>query len=155
MKRIFILFTAAFSIIACTANLSDEGKKADTVLTSGTSGNSQETLCFQKLSGTSNQDTARIKLIVEADQVRGDFSNIPYEKDSRIGTIQAKKDGDLIKGLWIYMQEGMSDTLEVEFMLMDKKLVQKNYTIDAGTGREVISEASVFNIEFTQVECRN
>lgn len=155
MKRIFIIFTAVFSITACTANLSNEGKKADTVLSSGTSGNSQETLCFQKLSGTSNQDTARIKLTFEADQVSGDFSNIPFEKDSRIGTIRAKMDGDLIKGLWIYMQEGMSDTLEVEFKLMDKKLVQKNYTIDAGTGREVISEASVFNIEFPQVECRN
>lgn len=53
------------------------------------------------------------------------------------------------------MQEGLSDTLQVEFKLFEDKLVQKNYTIDAKTGEEVFSEASVFNIEFDKIECKN
>ena len=70
-----------------------------------------------------------------------------------MGTIQATKNGELIKGVWIYMQEGINDTLEVEFKLSGDKLVQKNYSIDSKTGREVFSEGSVFNIEFNKVNC--
>lgn len=117
-------------------------------------GSIKESICFQKLSGTNNQDTAFIRLIVEGDKVSGDFSNIPYEKDSRIGTIEARKEGELIMGHWTYMQEGMNDTLEVQFRLTENKLIQKKYTVDPRSGREVLSDQSEFNIEFTQVDCR-
>lgn len=101
-----------------------------------------------------NQDTAFIRLMVEGERVSGDFSNIPYQKDSRIGTIEARKEGELIKGQWAYMQEGMNDTLEVEFRLVGNKLIQKNYTVDSRTGREILSDRSEFNIEFTKADCR-
>jgi hypothetical protein len=112
-------------------------------------------MCFQKLAGTSNQDTTSLKLIIEGDNVNGNFAHYPKEKDRRVGTIKATKSGDLIKGTWIFMQEGVNDTLQVEFKLDGERLTQKNYTVDPKTGREVFSEGSVFNIEFDNIPCKD
>ena len=153
MKKLFILFLVSLGIAACTT----KPKTGNTGQTYSTGSDSVESIsqnvCFQKLSGTTNQDTAFIQFIIEGEHVSGNFSNLPYEKDSRVGTIQATKNGELIKGVWIYMQEGINDTLAVEFKLSGDKLVQKNYSIDSKTGREVFSEGSVFNIEFNKVNC--
>ncbi len=160
MKRLIILFAAALSIVACTSTPDKTGSNmSDTTVVTNTAGPAEQplnqTLCFQKLAGTANQDTTSLKLIVEGDKVTGDFGHYPKEKDRRVGTISAIKDGELIKGQWIYMQEGMNDTLQVEFKLNGDRLVQKNYTVDPRTGREVFSESSVFNIEFDRIDCKN
>lgn len=160
MKRLMILLAATLSIASCTSkpNKSEDLTDSKTAVSmSGESSTESEsqTLCFQKLAGTANQDTTSLKLVFNGDQVSGDFANYPKEKDKRVGKITATKKDDLIKGVWIYMQEGMNDTLQVEFKLSGDKLVQKNYTIDPKTGRDVFSEASVFNIEFNKVECSN
>ena len=159
MKRLIILFAAALSIAACTSTPDKTSGMADTTVAVNTAvedkGESPaQTLCFQKLDGTANQDTTSLTLVIDGNKVTGDLGNYPKEKDRRVGKINATKNGDLIKGTWMYMQEGMNDTLQVEFKLSGDKLVQKNYTVDPKTGREVFSEASVFNIEFNKVECK-
>lgn len=161
MKRFIILFAASLSIAACTSTPDKTSSEvSDTTVAANTAVEPadlpvNQTMCFQKLAGTANQDTTSLKLIIDGDKVTGDFGHYPKEKDRRVGTISAIKDGELIKGQWIYMQEGMNDTLQVEFKLNGDKLVQKNYTVDPKTGREVFSEASVFNIEFDKIDCRN
>ncbi|WP_276348029.1 hypothetical protein [Daejeonella sp. JGW-45] len=161
MKRLMIVFAAMVSIAACTSTPDKTSSKvSDTAVAANTAVEPadlpvNQTMCFQKLAGTANQDTTSLKLIIDGDKVTGDFGHYPKEKDKRVGTISAIKDGELIKGQWIYMQEGMNDTLQVEFKLDGDKLVQKNYTVDPKTGREVFSEASVFNIEFDKIDCRN
>ena len=155
MKRLLILLTVFVGLAACTT--APEDTAGNSMLENASGDVSLETaiktVCFQKLSGTSNQDTTSLKLIIDGEEISGDFAHYPYEKDNRVGTISATKKNDLIKGVWIYMQEGMNDTLAVEFKLTGDKLVQKNYTVDAKTGREVFSDGSVFNIEFTKVNC--
>ena len=160
MKRLMILFAAVLSIAACTSQPDKTSGIADTTVSVSTAVEENgeqvaQTMCFQKLAGTSNQDTTSLKLIVDGDKVTGDFGHYPKEKDRRVGKINATKEGELIKGTWVYMQEGMNDTLQVEFKLNGNKLIQKNYTVDPKTGREVFSEASVFNIEFDKVDCKN
>ncbi len=155
------MFTAVLSIISCTTQPDNTTEFSDTTVTASTEvgeNGSQpvsQTLCFQKLAGTANQDTTKVQLNMNRDQVTGDFGHYPKEKDKRVGKINATKDGELIKGTWVYMQEGINDTLQVEFKLNGDKLIQKNYTVDPKTGREVFSEASVFNIEFNKVECQD
>ncbi len=154
-----ILF-AAVSFAACTSQPEKSTNTEDSTVAvntdvADTENQGSQMICFRKLSGTSNQDTTSLTLLMEGNKVTGDFGHYPKEKDKRVGRINATKDGTLIKGNWIYMQEGMNDTLEVEFKLDGNKLVQKNYTIDPKTGREVFSEASVFNIEFEKVDCKN
>ncbi len=160
MKRLMILFAATLNIAACTSQPDKSTDTADTTVAVNTAVDENDepvvqTLCFQKLTGTSNQDTTSLKLIVDRDKVTGDFAHYPKGKDRRVGKINATKDDELIKGVWVYMQEGMNDTLQVEFKLSEDKLVQKNYTVDPKTGREVFSEASVFNIEFDKIDCKN
>lgn len=160
MKRLMILFAATLSMAACTSQPGKTTDLADTTIADNTAVDEGDepvlqTMCFQKLAGTSNQDTTSLKLIVDGNKVSGDFGHYPKEKDRRVGKINATKDGELIKGTWVYMQEGMKDTLQVEFKLNGNKLIQKNYTINSKTGREVFSEASVFNIEFDKVDCKN
>ena len=160
MKRSVILLAATLSIAACTSkpdkfkDLTDS-KTAVPIPVESSTGPVSQRLCFQKLAGKANQDTTNLSLLINGDLVSGDFANYPKEKDKRVGKITASKKDDLIKGVWIYMQEGMNDTLQVEFKLSGDKLVQKNYSIDPKTGREVFSEASVFNIEFSKVDCSN
>lgn len=153
MKKLFILLVASLGIAACNTKTKTENTGQTSAAGSDAVKTMSQTICFQKLSGTTNQDTASIQFIIDGEQVSGNFSNIPYEKDSRVGTIRATMNGDLIKGVWIYMQEGMNDTLDVEFKLSDDKLIQKNYTIDPKTGQEVFSEGAVFNIEYAKVNC--
>ncbi len=158
MKRFLILFTISVGLAACTtAPENTPGDSKDSMMEDASGNVSSETtmqtICFQKLAGTSNQDTTSLKLIIDGEEVSGDFAHYPYRKDRRVGTISATKKNDLIKGVWIYMQEGMNDTLAVEFKLNGDKLVQKNYTVDPKTGREVFSDGSVFNIEFDRVNC--
>lgn len=156
MKRLIIFSAAILSFAACT---SQPENTVEVNTTRNNQGGDEapdvETICFQKLAGTANQDTTSISLIIEGDKVNGDFAHYPMEKDSRVGKIDATKSGELIKGFWAYMQEGMNDTLQVEFKMEGDKLVQKNYTVDPKTGREVFSDASVFNIEFERVPCKN
>lgn len=153
MKNIFILFAAAFSIAACTNTANKSSEKSPVPGTNETVENVSQTICFQKLEGKSNQDTSYIRLNIDGEKVSGEFSNMPFEKDSRKGTLHGTKNEDLIKGIWIYTQEGINDTMDLEFKLSDNKLIQKNYTIDPKTGKEVFSDGSMFTIEYKKVEC--
>lgn len=107
-------------------------------------------LCFQH---TENRDTSSIQLIIKGSLVEGKFSYVPFEKDAKRGTIHGTKQADLIKGVWRYMQEGVMDSLDVEFKLKNKQLLQKEFSVDMQTGREVLRDTSSFNILFSEVDC--
>lgn len=109
---------------ACTSQ-NDTGNARDTISRNEDKVPLNKVICFQKLEGTEGQDTTFLKLIIEEEQVSGEYTHYPHEKDRRVGTITATKKDELIKGLWIYMQEGINDTLQVEFKLSGDKLVQK------------------------------
>lgn len=159
MKRLIFLSAAVLIFAACTSTNEKSADSADrsdeaNLQNEGVSETAERTLCYQKLTGTAMQDTTSLKLIIEGEKVSGDFGHYPKGKDKRVGKIIGSYDGELIKGVWIYMQEGINDTLQVEFKLDGNNLVQKNYTIDPKTGREVFSEASAFNIEFSRISCK-
>lgn len=109
--------------------------------------------CFQHIEGNKNQDTSTIQLIVNGNEVTGNFNHIPYEKDSRKGPIKGIKDGDIIKAVWSFMQEGMNDTLSVEFQISDEQLLQKTFGIDETSGRQVLKDTSTFSIRYSKIEC--
>ncbi|MGX5691248.1 hypothetical protein [Arcticibacter tournemirensis] len=127
----------------------DTASKRDSV----TSATLNPTLCFAHYDGTKNQDTTILHLEIFENNVKGDLKWIPSEKDGRTGTIKGTKDGDLIKGIWTYMQEGQQDSLPVEFKLLKETILQKAYAIDPKTGRESLSDTSGFTIEFKEVPC--
>lgn len=160
IKRLNTFFAVLLGFTACTSTIDKSADSTDTSDTkilnhTGASDPVAKTLCFQKLSGTANQDTTSLRLFLEGVQVTGDLGYYPAEKDKRVGKIIASKNGEHIKGIWIYMQEGVNDTVPVEFKLAGDKLVQKNYTVDPKTGREIFSEGSLFKIVFRRINCIN
>lgn len=117
--------------------------------------NQLTTLCFQRVEGKSNQDISTINLLFDGNDVLGTFNWNPQEKDSRKGTIKGIRTGDIIKGVWSFMQEGTSDTLSIEFKLSENELLQKTFGIDKNTGRQKLTDTSTFSIKYQKIECNN
>ena len=113
-----------------------------------------DTLCFVRLTGLQSQDTTSLKVIINGEKVSGRFASFPYQKDSRIGLISGKKRGEIIRATWYYQQEGIDDSLAVEFMLKDNKLLQKQSTLNDITGREYLSDTASFSLEFQNRDCQ-
>lgn len=152
MKVLQLLALLIFCLTACT---NSKNNSADTVgdTTKNNSGPLVETLCFLKTEGLKQQDTAYVQLVINGDKITGIYANIPYEKDSRIGTLSGTRENDLIKGTWIYMQEGMQDTLDIEFKLENNILTQKNYSVDPKTGMQFLSDTAAFAMKYTNIDC--
>ena len=152
MKVLQPLIFLMFCITACTnSNNSSTETLSDTAKT-----NIEplvETLCFLRTEGLQKQDTSYVQLIINGNKITGIYANIPYEKDSRIGTILGTKQDNLIKGIWVYMQEGMQDTLDVEFILDNDLLLQKNYSLDTKTGMQFLSDTSAFTMNYNNIDC--
>jgi hypothetical protein len=139
---------------------SNSSSQGDSELSQESStGNSQTnqliTMCFQRVEGKSNQDTSTINLLIDGNAVLGNFNWIPFEKDSRKGTIKGTKDGDIIKGVWTFMQEGTNDSLAVEFKLSGDELFQKTFGTDAKTGRQQLTDTSTFSVKYQKINCIN
>lgn len=151
MKKILFLPALIIALAGCTQSnnpKTNEFKRNVQVETA-------DTLCFNRFSGLENQDTSFVKIIINGDKVLGNFSNIPNEKDARIGTITGVKSGSIIKGMWHYKQEGMNDSIAYEFKLQDNILLQKKTSYDVSTGREMLSDTAAFSVEFSQVDCQS
>jgi hypothetical protein len=82
--------------------------------------------CFLRTEGLQNQDTTFISLNLDGEEVSGEMRWVPFEKDARRGTLSGKRSDSTITATWTYMQEGMTDSLQVQFVLEGDRLVQKS-----------------------------
>jgi len=156
MKMYAAMFGLSLAISACTqtgtVKLRGDSTRqdADSLAIAGT-----ETLCFERYSGNRNQDTASIRLVLKGNNVSGSYANIPYEKDARIGTISGTRSGNVMKGIWRFQQEGMSDSVGFEWKIEDDMLLQKQTGFDSSSGREVLSDTAAFSQEYLRVDCQS
>ncbi|WP_224995223.1 hypothetical protein [Cesiribacter sp. SM1] len=111
-------------------------------------------LCFLKVEGQQNQDTAFIQMNIEGNNITGSFHNLPHEKDKRKGKLQGTLNDNIISASWIYMQEGKIDTLPVQFMISDYQLLQKPYQHDTVTGKASLADSAGFTIRFQATDCQ-
>ena len=153
MKLIISLFVVFCGLTACTGSNNNTAVSEHTDTIAGKDPGGIETLCFRRLEGTANQDTSYAQIVINNDKVTGILATIPFEKDSRIGTLLGTRENDMIKGVWVYMQEGMQDTLDVEFKLDADRLVQKSFSVDPKTGRQFLDDKGSFSIEFNKIDC--
>ncbi|HEY0055155.1 MAG TPA: hypothetical protein VGB63_07355 [Pedobacter sp.] len=149
--KLLTLFLLAILISSCN---NDSGKVQDQDTTINLVEIKATELCFQRLEGTTNQDTTTINLRIAADEVNGVMNSVPKEKDSRKGTLKGQKNADVIKALWTYIQEGKEDTLSVEFKLTENGLLQKTFDIDKITRKQFLSAKSKFLIPFVKIACK-
>jgi hypothetical protein len=109
--------------------------------------------CFMHTDGTNSQDTTVVHLVINANRVSGDMSWLPKEKDKRKGTLSGKLNGDKIRAVWSFMQEGMKDTLAVEFKLSAQELAQKPMNLNTATGREQLSIRADYSVKYKLDNC--
>ncbi len=143
------LFFAACGDGTKNENVTSEVLEAAGELTAST----PDTLCYYRTEGTTNQDTALVQLILNGDEVIGRMMNLPHETDSRVGRLKGTIKGDYINAQWVYIAEGMIDSVDVSFQMRKDGLLQKPNSFDPETGREFLSDTASYNLEFTPTAC--
>ncbi|MBC8032721.1 MAG: hypothetical protein H7Y03_01140, partial [Chitinophagaceae bacterium] len=109
--------------------------------------------CYQLVTGSRQKDTAFIRLTVDGTDVTGTFSTSIYEKDTRKGTYAGTMRDSIVRAVWSFTQEGIKDSLPIEFKVEGNSVVQKRFSYDSKTGREFIADTSTYRDRFQQVAC--
>jgi len=156
MRTYITLLTLAVAVGACTQKGTTRLTGDSTLTATDTSVSAaSETLCFERYSGSRMQDTASIKLVLSGNKVTGSYANIPYEKDARIGTINGTRSGNVMKGVWRFQQEGMTDSILFEFKIEGDKLLQRQTSFDPASGRESLSDTASLSLEYVRLDCQS
>jgi len=138
---------------ACTSNnTKTESKDADSP-DSSTLKNTVATdtsRCFLLTEGTKNQDSTTIEFAIKNNKVNGQMNWLPYQKDSRKGTLTGTAKGDTINAVWSFMQEGMKDTIGLKLVLNGNRLMQKPLAFDAKTGRQYTDEKAGYTVVYKE-----
>ena len=147
---------AVFAVITFITACSNHESKQKTqpknykVVKRGSEDAKTDTTCFLNVQG---RDTMKVSLHINKGDVSGYMVTIPYEKDMRRGKIAATKQGELISGRWIYMQEGVRDSLPVKFKLIGNSLQQQPWKTDSKNGKEMLDTKAPFSIIFNEADC--
>jgi hypothetical protein len=157
MKYIALLFAATLAMGACSSpgsktSSGDTAMKNAMVNSKSTSDTSYATaissLCFVRLEGNQQQDSTTVELSIKGNTVTGEMHWIPFEKDGRKGILNGRKNGDIINAVWTFKQEGMTDTMAVEFQLKNNQLSQKPLKQNLKDGRQQTDEAAGYSVEY-------
>lgn len=158
MKRLMI---ACLVLMAACNNRQATSSNADSIASTPSDSTSSgrfdyenQAICFQHLEGTRNQDTMFVQLQISKNLVKGIYNHLPYEKDSRKGSISGVVKNGTISGTWKFVQEGMDQSLPVKFKLSNNKLYQQKYVFDPSSGQQVLNDTSGFDIEYQKVSCK-
>ena len=116
-------------------------------------GEIRQKMCFQAVSGSQSKDTLAVTLNVDGSKVTGDMRNIIFEKDSRKGTLQGELKNRTVNAVWTFMQEGMTDTLNLEFQLDEGYLMQRPLKLNTKTGREQTDRGSDKWVKLSPANC--
>lgn len=149
MKHIALGCLATLLLAACSSPNNDTAK-TDTVINNDTLAKAKNTptvysLCFLNKKG---RDSTSVELVVQGSKVTGQMNWLPYQKDSRKGTIDGILTNDTIHATWTFMQEGMKDTLKLNFLFKNSQLSQKPLKLNTQTGREQTDERAGYEIAF-------
>jgi hypothetical protein len=150
----------ALTIASCSGNRTTNDadtviKKEDTAMANAPDAPAVNMeYCFYTTEGAASQDTTKVNLHINSNKVTGDMDWLPKEKDARKGSLMGKLNGNVIKALWTYGQEGSTDTLSVEFQLRGNQLAQKPYRYDAKTGKQQTNSAADYAVIYSMKNCR-
>ena len=149
VNRLIIPTIIAIALVACA---SPEGKEGagDTVTNGDTIAKPTEveatSTCFLRTEGKDNKDTTSVELVIKDDKVSGQMYWHPFEKDSRKGALNGTFKGDTVHAIWTFMQEGMQDTMALQFLIKGDNLMQKPLKLNTQTGRQQTDNAAGFTL---------
>lgn len=158
MKATIFIATIAAVAVACSSPENKTDNK-DTLAADGTKSPSTQlphpndsaaisSMCFLRTEGTKHQDSTTINLVVKGEQVTGEMMWLPHEKDARKGLVAGTLSGDSIKVVWTFQQEGMTDTMGLQFKLAGDKLWQRPLKLNTKTGRQQTDASATYSVEY-------
>jgi len=155
MKYFNLLCTASLLIASCSSNSNktenkDASKADSSEVTAAPAAATDTSRCFLLTEGKKNQDTTTIELAIKNGKVIGQMNWLPYQKDSRKGTLTGTAKGDTINAVWNFMQEGMKDTIGLKLVLNGNRLIQKPLAFDAKTGRQHTDEKAGYTVVYKE-----
>ena len=139
------LFLAACTSSTKTTEVTDTVSNRDTVVKDGKDTADVYAVCFLHTQG---KDSTSVELLVKDNKVTGHLNWMPYEKDSRKGILEGTIKNDTIRATWSFMQEGMKDTIGVNFLLKGETLAQKPLKFNSKTGREQTDETTGYTLVY-------
>ena len=149
IKSLIVPAVIAIALAACTSP-EDKQSMGDTVVNADALAKPTEveatSMCFLRTEGKDNKDTTSVELVVKDDKVSGQMYWHPFEKDSRKGALNGTLKGDTVYAVWTFMQEGMQDTLALQFLIKGDNLMQKPLKLNTQTGRQQTDNASEFTL---------
>lgn len=159
IKSSYLLIIPALSIMAACNSSPQEQDNTDTVnskqkIKRGKISKRTQDGCYIKVSGPQMKDTLFVQMHIEKDKVSGQMIESIFEKDSRKGTLEGAMQPDkTIKAVWTFMQEGMTDSIAVNFKLDHTGLMQQPLKVDAATGRQVTDVAAPYSVKLEPADC--
>ena len=149
INNLIIPALISVAMAACTSNEDKQGV-ADTVIKGDTLATEIKpeatSMCFLNTDGKNSQDTTSIELVIKDNNVTGQMYWHPFEKDSRKGALNGTIKGDTVYTVWTFMQEGMKDTLSLQFLIKGDNLMQKPLKLNTQTGRQQTDNAAGFTL---------
>lgn len=148
----------AITIASCSSP-SNKTSGTDTIVAGDTLAKSASTpqtnntptissLCFVRTEGNKNQDSTTVQLVIKGNTVTGEMNWMPYQKDGRKGILNGTIKSDTVKAVWTFKQEGMTDTMAVNYKLDGDKLTQKPLKVNTKTGRQQTDEAAGYTVVY-------
>jgi translation initiation factor IF-1 len=86
--------------------------------------------CFMRISGKQKRDTLKINLQIVRGSLAGEMTNDIFEKDIRRGKLRGKINGKEISAVWTFIQEGIIDSVSVNFRFNNGNLLLEAKGID-------------------------
>lgn len=149
MKHILLFFAAVCVLASCTSKNDTASDGSDSLTVAQTKKPLAHALCFLRTEG---KDSTSIELVIKDDKVTGQMNWMPYEKDSRKGKLAGTINNDTVDVVWSFMQEGMTDTLNLQFKLDDTKLWQKPLKFNQQSGREQTDASSGYTLQYATAD---
>jgi len=148
-RTLIIPAIVAIALAACTSNR-DKNTVADTTAKADSTAKPAEveatSMCFLRTEGKDNKDTTSTELVIKDNKVSGQMYWHPFEKDSRKGSLNGTLKGDTVYAVWGFMQEGMQDTMALQFLIKGDNLMQKPLKLNTQTGRQQTDNAADFTL---------
>jgi hypothetical protein len=150
INSLVIPMVIAVTMAACTSSSENKESIDDTVINGDTLATLVEatSMCFLRTEGKASKDTTSIELVIKDNKVSGQMYWHPFEKDSRKGTLNGTLKGDTVNAVWSFMQEGMQDTLGMQFLINEGNLSQKPLKLNTQTGREQTDQSAGFTLKY-------
>jgi len=144
MKQKFLILIVSAVLLSCR----QAANKQEALPANKTTSNKApiaNALCFLLIE---NRDSTSIELVIKNNKVTGIMNWLPYQKDSRKGTLSGTINHDRVQATWSFMQEGMKDTLNLRFKLDSNRLLQKPLIYNAKTGRQQTNTSANYTLAY-------